>query len=77
MEEYIGKWVTDKDWSPDSYCLVSKIEGDYIYYTKCFGGFKTQKEYKDWWINRGNLRIVETTEVIQKAKEYGHDLKSL
>ncbi len=77
MEEYIGKWVTDEDWKLDSYCLVKKIEDGKVYYTECFEGFRTQKEYNGWWRNRGNLRIVETSEVIQKAKEYGHDLKSL
>ena len=76
--KYIGKWVTDEDWGFDSYCLVKKIEDDKIYYNKCFEGFRTEKEYNGWWRNnKGSLRIVETSEVIEKAKEYKHDLKSL
>lgn len=77
MEEYIGKWVTDEDWRPDSYCLVTKIEDGKVYYTKCFEGFRAKEKYNGWWVNRGNLKIAETSEVIKKAKEYGHDLKSL
>jgi hypothetical protein len=76
--KYIGKWVTDEDWKLDSYCLVKKIEDGKVYYSKAFDYSIIYRErYNDYWNNKRNLRIVELSEVIKKAKHYEYDLKSL
>lgn len=78
MEEYIGKWVSVKSKSErDRYCLIKRICKDQVIYHTYFSDLIIDKDSSIFINNENDLKIVETSEVIQKAKEYGHDLKSL
>lgn len=83
-EDFIGKWVTCRSWTENSYAFIKEIvkRGDnfYLGYFEKNKNFSTNaKSTVDYWLiyNLSDLTIVSEAEVAKKAIEYGHDLREL